>query len=60
MRRECYTNDTNETRVLHERHECGTSGKNLILITARMKTNVHTLIFTIWQVKDTGRETISF
>ena len=52
VRHQCYTNDTNETWVLHERHECGTSEKSLILITARMKTNFHTLIFTIWQVKD--------
>ena len=52
LRHECYTNDTNETRVLHERHECGTSEKKLILITARVKTNFHTPIFTIWQVKD--------
>ena len=38
--------------MLHERHECGTSEKTLILITTRVKTYFHIPIFTIWQVKD--------
>ena len=50
------------TRVLHERHKYNTSAtrtawvrpewKTLILIRKRVKTYFHTLIFTIWQVKD--------
>ena len=40
-RQECYLT----TRVRHER-------KNLILVTIRVKIYFHTLIFTIWQVKD--------
>ena len=42
MKHECYMNDTSAVRVK----------KKLILITARVKTNFHTPIFTIWQVKD--------
>ena len=44
--------ETRATRVLHERYECDTSEKNLILITARVKKYYHIPIFTIWQVKD--------
>ena len=62
QRHEWDTSDTNATRVLQERHECDTSAtwttrarqewKSLILITTRVKTYFHTLILTIWQVKD--------
>ena len=48
VRHECYNNDTNAIRVLHERHEL----KMLNLITTRVKTYFHTLIFTIREEKD--------
>ena len=44
-RHECYTNDTNVTRVQHE-------WKVLILITTQAKTYFHTPILAIWQVID--------
>ena len=40
------------TSARHERHECDTIEKILILITTRMKTYFHIPIFTMWQVKD--------
>ena len=59
VRHECDTSDTNTTPVWHKwdtsatrmtqvRHEW----KILILITTLVKTYFHTLIFTIWHVKD--------
>ena len=60
-RHECNTNATLATRARHERQMCDTSAtittrvqhewKILMLITTRVKT-YHTLLFTIWQVKD--------
>ena len=41
LRRKCYTNDTSATRV-----------KNFDFVMTRIKTYFHTLIFTIWLVKD--------
>ena len=49
VQQEC---NTSATQVLHERHECDTSEAFLILITTRVKTYFHTLILTLWQVKD--------
>ena len=48
VRHDCYTNDTSATRTTRVRHEW----KILILIKTRVKIYFHTLIFTIWQVKD--------
>ena len=44
VRHKWHTSDMSATRVLHERI--------LTLITTRVKTCFHTLIFTVWQVKD--------
>ena len=52
IRHEFYTTDMTATRVRHEQHECDTSEKILIFITARVKAYYHIPIFTIWQVKD--------
>ena len=62
MRYECDTSYKSATRVREERHKCDMSGtlttrmrhvwKTLILTTTRVKTYVHTFIFTIWQLKD--------
>ena len=52
MQHEWDTSDTSAPWVLHERHECDTSEKTLILITTRVKPYFHIPIFTIWQVKD--------
>ena len=62
MQHECDTSDTSETRTTALQHKCGTSAtrtirvrherKILILITTRVKTYFHTLIFTIWQVSN--------
>ena len=52
MIQECNRSDTSAKRVLHKRHECDTSEKRLILITARVKTYFHIPMFTIWQLKD--------
>ena len=41
----------NATWVLHERRECDTSQKSLILITTWVKTYFHTPILAIWQMK---------
>ena len=45
VRQECYTNDTSVTQILHKQ-------KILILITTLVKTYFHTLILTIYKVKD--------
>ena len=59
VRQECNISETRAPRVPHK---CDTSAKGmtqvrnkwkfLILITTRVKTYYHTVIFTIWQVKD--------
>ena len=41
VRHGCYTNNTSATRM-----------KNFDFVTIRVKTYFHTVIFTIWQVKD--------
>ena len=46
------TSDTTATRVLHERRECDTSEKILVLITTKVKTYFDTPTFTICKVKD--------
>ena len=64
-RHECDTSDTCATQVRHESYMNDTSAtrvKNFFLITTRVKTYFHTLIFTLWQVKDykEGNGNVSF
>ena len=50
--------DTSAMQVQHEQQECDTNdtiatqGENFDLITTRVKTYCHTLILTIWQIKE--------
>ena len=52
MRQECDTSNTSATRVPDTNDTSATRVKNFDFVTTRVKIYFHTLIFTIWQVKE--------